>query len=123
MEEQWLRDLVARARLRAATWRVAGAGEALDVPLRPPASSALLAANLAAIRHLPVHVPSSQRAISRRLREAVWDLTPELRARVERLERYSDVATAELAGTIARLDTELAELRARVQELEDERRR
>ncbi len=108
-----------RARAVAAAWRGAGIGRSLDTPVRPPASSALLASNLEAYRHEPLYPPATSLVV-RALRRLRRRLTADLGLRVARLERYEDVSTDEIARTLARLDVEAAELRARVGRLEED---
>jgi hypothetical protein len=108
-------DIETESRRRAASWRSQGLVDR-DLPdVRPPASSRLLFGYLEPHRVAPLQVSADRRRALIRYLRAASDTS----ARVDRLEHYTELAVAELAKTVARLDVELAEARARIGFLED----
>ena len=114
--DQALRDLVERARVKAAEWRGRGVGEDLDQPVHPPAQSALLATYLTSYLGSPIEPRPAPRSLKGRVAEK---LLGHDRAKTDRLFEYAKLLTEDLAKTICRLEVELAELRARVGLLEE----
>ena len=112
-----LAALADRARIKAAEWRGRGVGTGLDQPVHPPAQSALLATHLTAYLGSPLEQRVSPKSLKGRMAHM---LLGHERARIDRLMKYAQLVTEDMAQTICRLEVELAELRARVASLEDE---
>ena len=111
-----LTGLLERARVKAADWRGRGVGDDLDLPVHPPAQSALLATYLTSYLGSPLEPRDVPRSLKGRLAER---LLGHERAKTDRLFDYARLLTQDLAKTICNLEVELAELRARVGLLED----
>lgn len=108
--------LLQRARVKAAAWRGAGVAQGLEIPVHPPAQSALLATYLTSYLHRPIEIPPAPKSLPRRLLHRILGAE---RARVDRLMEYANLLTEDLSSTICRLEVEVAELRARVGLIED----